>query len=772
MSDEIVIGAVGTYFDGLEVRQRAVSSRRYHDPALAAQLDFGTFLPVLREESLSWSESIRFQPQGGTISAQVSDLSLIATGGEFDDWPKYIVAGHTWTLKRGRPDQAWADWEELFVAVGLGIEWRGGREMIIRLRDKFANLAKPVSQEVFDDGVPNERYRNRLAPAVFGDVQQVAALVIDPAFSRVYAASNLALVRRVTEGGRPTSNWTEIEPDGYKVTQSIFADALQIAADISGPPVASPDLSGLIPPEVATFASWTSDDPDGWSVYESPPDSEISEDTVDGGATIASTFASSSAGSNLNAGTTERIILAGQYNALVGHDAGGPVSDPADWPALIDADDAEYIEDTVGGGNLTTNRLKLTDFGGALGPSDEVTGVTVEVRADNAGSSDTSMDFAFEEVRLVLPSGVVTENKAGAAAVTNTKTLHAFGGANDRWNVALTPDVVNDAGFGVRLQWRSPATGTFPIRVRVYEVIVTLHTGTGSQTLRLYYNIGTAAGERVRLRLGYDDKKTPGSEDAITARWACVAADGDPIPDLTQDPGSKTGVDEATSLNVGDPTAVTEAVLTGAGTEDAEFIADGPWFGIEFFVGPGQNGAERLTVLEIDPLSAAINRFKGLVRYIVEDAGYDPDIEIENAALDAIVAATGDPRLGWYVRNETGRDQLLTTLAHSVGSAIWGGIYGTVDAAMMALPAEPSGSFLKVGTERCMGDSTVERDAGAALRDRVHAGQNIDPLREGDTAGATKTWPESQRQKVLADWRITERADFDRIEAGPEWPKP
>jgi hypothetical protein len=61
-------------------------------------------------------------------------------------------------------------------------------------------------------------------------------------------------------------------------------------------------------------------------------------------------------------------------------------------------------------------------------------------------------------------------------------------------------------------------------------------------------------------------------------------------------------------------------------------------------------------------------------------------------------------------------------------------------------------------------------DAAEDLRDRVHAAQNIDPLQPNETAGITETWPETERQKVLADWRITERVDFDKIDSGVDWP--
>ena len=764
MSDQIIIAAVGQVSDGATVETWGVSTAAYHDPEIGPTLVRGTFHPIIDPTAtLSWSEEISFQPQGGSTSVQVSDIPLINTGAIFDEWARATVAGLTWTLKRGRPDQPWSEWELIFAAVGQGSpEFEGRERVLIRLRDRFAALSQPVSQEVFGEDTPNERYINRLAPRVYGDVYQVGAEVIDPPFFRVFASTDLAVVRKVAEGGRPTTGWIDVE-NGYQMTQSAVGETLPITADIGGPPKPNAELRNLLE-DIGGFSAWVAGDPDGFVVTETPPDSEISEDTLNGGALVKSTLGSSTGGDDLNAGAAQRgTVSVGR--SLVGRDASDAVvPDPADWPALLNTDDAARVVATLGGGSLTSPRLTLTNFGAALGASAGITGLSVSVRAQKTGAGSGSVQFS--EVRLLLPNGSVSQDKSAATAVTGTKTLYTFGGAADAWGLTLTPGLLNDPGLGLRLAFSTASTGSFPVSVEVFEVVLTAHTGTGSQTLKLYVDLGLIAGDRYRIRIAHDDL---GAGDAISAKWAGVETTTSPIPDLVRVPGS-TGAIEAVSQNLTDPNVLTTGTMEGAGELEGEFIADGPVLGIEFFIQPGQTGLMRLTRIDLDEISISINRIKDLVRAILSDAGFDPDADIDNASLDAIAVATGNPPLGWYIRNQTGRDQLLAVVLQSLASVGWGSIDGLWRAVMMKLPAQPEGAFLRFGPERNAGPSLSVMDEAPDLRDRVFAAQNVDPIRPSETAGITETWPETERQKVLTDWRITERVDFDAIAAGEGWP--
>lgn len=771
MTDQIIIAAVGQYSDGDTVRSIGVSTRAYHDPAIASTLTDGVFFPCLASDSLSWSEQIRHQPQGGTTSVQVSDLTLINTEGTFDAWARYVVAGLTWTVKRGRPDQAWSEFETIFSAVGTGaLEFRGRTEMTIRLRDRFAALSQPVSQTVFDVDVPNERFANRLRPVVYGDVTQVAALVIDPAFFRVFAADNLAVVRRVTEGGRPTTQWFDVE-DGYQVTQGAFGDTLPICADIGGPPVPDAELVDVVA-DYGDFGTWSGSpaEPDGWVVYDDPADSSFTEDTTNGGANVVTTLVAGTSSDALTAGTVA-VSFANSFQSATGYDTGGtPSTDVADWPAYLNADDAAYVALEISSQFVNSQFLTLTNFSGAVASTKTITGIEIDVRAQAAGSGAAAL--TFRDVRLLFPNGSYSENKAADTSVSGTKTVYTFGGAADLWGTEMDPALVNNEAFGIWLRFRA-GSGTVPVEARVFEVVMTVHHNDGSKTVRIYSDTTTYSalaletGSRYRVRITYDDLGAS-PEDTVTARWAAVDAIGDAIPRFTRIPGSTgqlTG-----SENYDDPNVTTQGILAGTGVLEGEFIADGPVFGIEFYPLTGQTGDQRIVRVELEQISIAVNTFKDLVRSIASDAGLDPDADIDNDALDAIETATGNPRMGWFVRNQTTRDQLLALFAHSLASTVWGGIDGKIKAAMFTLPGQPSSDeFLQIGPERSMGPSVSVTDEADDLRTRVYAAQNIDPLSPNETAGITTTWTEEERQKVLADWRITAVAD---LEGDPVWPIP
>lgn len=775
MSDTLIIAAVGEFSDGDTVRSIGVSTRRFHDSALAGVLEYGTFLPVLTADGLRWGEEIRHQPQGGTTTIQVSDLDLINTEGTFDDWASYTVAGLTWTVKRGRPDQAWADWETIFVAVGTGApEFTGRERMTIRLRDPFAAFSLPVSTQVFDTDVPNERYANRLVPVVYGDVTQVDAPLIDPPFFRHYAAGNLAVVRRVTEGGTPTDNWFEVD-NGFQITQSVAGDTLPIRCDIAGPPVPDAELVDVLS-DYGDLATWSGSpaEPDGFVVYSEPTDSQFTEDATNGGGLVETTLVAGTGSDDLTAGTVA-VSTANAYQDATGYDTGGtPSTDVSDWPGYLNANDAAYVAMEMLGQFIITQNLDLTNFSGAVASTKTITGIEVAFRAQAAGSGNA--DITYHDVRLLFPNGSVGLNQANSEALGGTKAVQTYGASDDLWGAILTPDLVNAEGFGVRIRFRAD-NGTVPVEARLFEVVMTIHHNDGSKTVRIYANTATDStleletNSRYRLRLTYDDR-VASPEDTVQARWAAVDAIGDAIPRLTRVPGSTGAL--TGSENYSDPSVITEGLLQGSGTLEGEFIADGPVFGIEFFPQSGQTGDQRIVRIELEEISIAFNTLKDLIRKLAEEAGYDPDTQVDNAALDAIETATGTPRLGWYVRGQAGRDQLATIFAHSCASTVWGGIDGEIKAAMFCLPGVQdwdSDNFLSLdGDSRNMGDSVSVADKAPDLRDRTHAAQNVDPLRDNETAGVTDTWPESERQEVLADWRITERADFDVIQAGTAWP--
>ena len=108
---QIISGFLGQVSDGERVRTYLLTTAPYHDPALASLIEYGTALAVIPQNAgLSISEQIAFQPQDGSNNVSISQLPLINTEGEFNQWGGWILAGLPWTYGRGYVDQSWADW--------------------------------------------------------------------------------------------------------------------------------------------------------------------------------------------------------------------------------------------------------------------------------------------------------------------------------------------------------------------------------------------------------------------------------------------------------------------------------------------------------------------------------------------------------------------------------------------------------------------------------------------------------------------------------------
>jgi len=79
-----------------------------------------------------------------------------------------------------------------------------------------------------------------------------------------------------------------------------------------------------------------------------------------------------------------------------------------------------------------------------------ITGIEVVVRRRNSTAGDK---FTDKTVQLVLPDGTFSANKADVATVyPNALTDATYGGAADTWAIGPTPDMLNDADFGVRFE--------------------------------------------------------------------------------------------------------------------------------------------------------------------------------------------------------------------------------------------------------------------------------------------------------------------------------
>jgi hypothetical protein len=108
---------------------------------------------------------------------------------------------------------------------------------------------------------------------------------------------------------------------------------------------------------------------------------------------------------------------------------------------------------------VPTDYLVCSAFGFAIPLGATILGVTVRVEAGESGSG--ASDYIPQLISAATPT-LIGSAKSPVAVNNTTKVISVNGGATDLWGATLTPDIVNDAGFGVAI-WSTDATNTLAI---------------------------------------------------------------------------------------------------------------------------------------------------------------------------------------------------------------------------------------------------------------------------------------------------------------------
>lgn len=732
MQPKIIVGIFARVTDGEQIFSYLLTTAPYHDPALESQIVGGTAWPVIQSDAtFDIGESIQFQPQGGNSGASIGSVPIDNTGGQFDAWMRYNFAGMEWTIKRGFDNQSWAEFELIFEAEGRGRPELNGQEIIVPLRDKFGYMREPVAQEVFDENTANPSLINTTAPMVFGEVFQVEPKLVSPSVLAYFSADNLAQTYSVAEGGNTeTPQWVEL-PQG---AQLLANPSLIVTTDIAGPPAEISGADDDVLAGAGQFDSWDNGELD----YPG-----LTVETTAGADLIEGAESDSGIIELAPVDLLDTGWVVGQTLNYVNADA---FNDGRQWQTNSTTTNATIADIEIAGGNYAearlggrgggqyqrSNQMRISNLGLNVPAGATIEGIEILTRINV--SSTTPQETFFYRLGVVLPGGITLQGDAQGSPTGAGLSFSdvVTGGDDDLWGgntELLTPEVVNSASFTYVISVR--ATGAMTNQVTL---------GLDHFAIKVYY---TEAPRFVRLR------------------WADVMELGERYT-VTIDSVDETGsllADWTDSVDSQDPQSARTALITSASQFSYVFTAGQEDFDLYFR--RGDNGDQEIASITLRKGSSARNRYHELIRYLHETAGRDPDVVCDNDSLALVQAQADNPRMGWYVSDQTTREQLSTFFSHSLAAVSWGGIDGKWKAAQMQVPKQPDGEYLAI--TQSFSEPSAVPDYAEDLRDRAHAAKNFRPITEAEAAGVTTNWSRSQQEQIKAEWRITERADFDNL---------
>jgi len=115
---------------------------------------------------------------------------------------------------------------------------------------------------------------------------------------------------------------------------------------------------------------------------------------------------------------------------------------------------------------VPTDYLVASGFGFNIPSDATILGVTVRVEASETGTGSSNY---VPQLHSDTTPTLIGSPKSAVTVSGSTKVISTNGGAADLWGAALTPAIVNAAGFGVSL-WSTDSTNTLAIDFVTIEI--------------------------------------------------------------------------------------------------------------------------------------------------------------------------------------------------------------------------------------------------------------------------------------------------------------
>lgn len=168
-------------------------------------------------------------------------------------------------------------------------------------------------------------------------------------------------------------------------------------------------------------------------------------------------------------------------------------------PSSAGASDNNHAGANCNTPTVTSHYLKATNFGFALGGSDTIDGIVVEIER-RASNTALGKEIYDNTVKLVIGGSVVGTNKKLAAKWTNTDAFFTYGSSSDLWGNTITASDVNSSNFGVVLNVDMSDTSKIPSVTAMVDFI----------RMTIYYTVGSSTAISNVINVGYASFKNVG----------------------------------------------------------------------------------------------------------------------------------------------------------------------------------------------------------------------------------------------------------------------
>lgn len=679
-------------------------------------LEGGQWFPLL-EPNIGLRLRLSTEHDAASPVAEFGDIT-IADGGDInyehiiDRLLEGRVEGAQAEVRRCYSDTTW-DNAEVWFKSRSGLPSYSRRTLTIPQKPDFEWLKDTVTNSVHDDA-PNAAIINRTVPVGAGEVFQDAGQQWDAQNLIWYLSEPMHTVRGAAEGGAPITEFVPLDW-GAQLTAG---HQLQMTFDHGGPAADTETQTEVVRWD---FDTWTSGLPDGIDVTEISGVAEISEDTG-GGAAIDVT-------PNTIGDTGWVTFVAGDTRVV---QQGGvdwePSGSGATLASDVEAADSDFATVTLDDGDFS-DRVRWTGFDVSAVPADNViTGAEIEL--EHSGT-----DVEVWRLRVLDSIGrVIADFDRGAISVPASNGTETVGGTGDlgtQLEARTGANVADGASVEVMLRGdgSSPSYSLGRIRVK-------LHYGDEVNTLRLYTpgDVMTP-GQRQRIRVDYENY-----EGLI--QFGTVAASGDPVTRLL------------------DPFADSAVRVNGSGRFFRWIRADEAVWAMAF------KGAGTIMLVTVDEIKDAKNQLSEVVPWLVDYSGGDSSA-IDTTSLNSLATDVGDPIMG---RLYTGGEQIEEFLNLFVTDSCSGWWLpdrdGEIKFGFWTAPA--ASPDYTITEERIDADSVEVRAYEASFRtQRAVGARNETPIDQGEAAGITYTFSETDRAAISERWRVIRRADPDNLNPWP-----